>query len=357
MPKTKPKTKKAKPSEPINGNGSDAEVPQKSPDCPCERWLDSDATCCDICNTWWHNNCGNLCGLSDKDTKKLITWSCPRCFHSSLAVKAVDTPVNTANCSTLRVILKEELNLIVPVITNTVKSDVTTIVGTEAEKTPNLEAVLPDIVQKVINESEKKTESKWADLLKKTEEIKSETKTTISNEIADANSKLVETAMVNSKKAIDSNFMERERRRKNVVIVNAPESGKSTLAEQKEDDRDTVIELLQVDSEEIKGIYRAGPQLGEGRNKDRTKPRPIIVSLSTPQLAEQLHAHGYGKRVFYEIDNAELEGKTEIPVYINKDLILADRVANYEARVARNKRRETDSQSFRNQTESGIQVT
>ena len=219
------------------------------------------------------------------------------------------------------------------------------------EELEKMQKVGDDVQEMVKKVSEEKTGDEWSKMLKSNiEEIKTATKTAISDE----NSKLVKSAMASSKKAIDSNFMERESRKKNVVIVNVPESGKTTLAEQRTDDKDTVIELLQLAEEEIKGVYRPGPPLGEGRNKDRTKPRPIIVQLSTPQLAESLHDHGYGKRLLYEFKDGD--DVIEIPVFVNKDLILADRVANYEARVARNKRNELrgekSSENFPDQTES-----
>ena len=110
------------------------------------------------------------------------------------------------------------------------------------------------------------------------------------------------------------------------------------------------VEICGVAAEEIRSTYRPGPPLGEGRNKDRKTPRPLIVTLVTPQQAEQLHDYGSSRKVIYDVDD-----ETEVTVYINEDLILSDRIANHEAREARRKRiqqKDAQTKNFHPPTES-----
>ena len=67
--------------------------------------------------------------------------------------------------------------------------------------------------------------------------------------------------------------------------------------------------------------YRAGAKRENG------DPRLLIVTLSSPSLAEQLHNYGSGARV-------ETTGGNDCrkDIWINQDLIKSDRDANYHAR-------------------------
>lgn len=74
--------------------------------------------------------------------------------------------------------------------------------------------------------------------------------------------------------------------------------------------------------EDIISVTRAGPPIGKGVNKERKEPRPLIITVKTPELARQLHDYGSGLKIV-------ADGKE---YYVNQDLILADRIAGYKAR-------------------------
>ena len=292
-----------------NSSVRPAEVKDNLDRCPCKMSKDVYKIICSTCEQSWHTSCANLKYLEEPGVKELIEWECPRCWS-------------------LPFILNDQMQMDNSKLQNFIKDEFDKIEKANKE------------IAKSVSDEESTGKVKFAELLKQNaEEMKNEAKSTIKSTIADEKSKLVKTAMESSQKANDSNYMEREKRKKNVVLVNAPESTKKNVTDQNAEDRELVLELLQVSEEEIKGLYRAGPPLGEGKNKERTLPRPIIVSLSTPQLAESLHEYGSGKKLIYDCYDGEK--KLEIPVYCNKDLILSDRVANYEARqLARNKNKE-----------------
>ena len=171
--------------------------------CICGVWRKHvDYVQCESCTSWWHYCCT---GIEFKDPAKSFGpavdhWKCPTCVVKGFTkvdttplvapkpnVINGSTPVNTQQTTLTKETLKEELLAFLPDIKATMKT--------------------------VMEECEK---PKWSDVLKTA--ITEAAKTTIEATIAEENSKLVKTAINKSKETIDSNYVERQWRKKNVVI-------------------------------------------------------------------------------------------------------------------------------------------
>ena len=83
--------------------------------------------------------------------------------------------------------------------------------------------------------------------------------------------------------------------------------------------------------------YRVGKQ--QEKDKDTVtgtmRRRPLVITLSTPELARQLCSYGAGKK--YLVDN--------VVYWANPDLIQSDRLANQAARKFRFRNSNRDSRS------------
>ena len=123
----------------------------------------------------------------------------------------------------------------------------------------------------------------------------------------------------------DADHYERNRRKRNVVVKNMRESTQKTSKLRYDSDIQMLEEVLEVDKREIITCYRAGVKRENG------VPRLLIVTLSTPDLAEQLHNYGSGTRLENSGGNKD--------IWINQDLIKSDRDANYQARKIMRERR------------------
>ena len=166
------------------------------------------------------------------------------------------------------------------------------------------------------------TEKKWSDLFKSNQqEIKNQTKQ------ANVQRKEIEkTIAANNRQATVDN-LERQKRASNVCINLVPESTKTDKSEQEKEDRAMVIDILNLDDDNVKHVFRAGPV--------QDKPRSIIAVLSSPDLAKKLHDYGKGKPI------RDSDGKN-ILYWVNPDLIKADRIANYKARHAKPRKRDDE---------------
>ena len=162
------------------------------------------------------------------------------------------------------------------------------------------------------------TEKKWSDLFKSNQqEIKNQTKQ------ANVQRKEIEkTIAANNRQATVDN-LERQKRASNVCINLVPESTKTDKSEQEKEDRAMVIDILNLDDDNVKHVFRAGPV--------QDKPRSIIAVLSSPDLAKKLHDYGKGKPI------RDSDGKN-ILYWVNPDLIKANRFAKYKARLGKSKK-------------------
>ena len=136
--------------------------------------------------------------------------------------------------------------------------------------------------------------------------------------------------MRTSKEKMDSDVAEREQRKCNIIVRDVPESSHRHPQDRQAEDWRFARKLLHiVKDEELVKVVRAGPPIGS-RPDDTRVNRPMIITVSNPELASYLHNYGCGwKRT----------SSTGQVFWVNPDLIKADRVANYRARQLAKHRR------------------
>ena len=184
------------------------------------------------------------------------------------------------------------------------------------ESLQTIDKKLSDLRNDLIEKIEKKTNDqtkKWTDLFKQDRD-------------SEQVEQVVTQAVERSKQKMDYDHMEREKRKKNIVIRKIEESSADTTDEKKEEDKAIVINILGLDNDDIEYVRRAGKL-----DEDDPQPRPLIITVKTPEMATALHGHGRGRK-FRDGDNED--------IWCNPDLIAADRTANYFARKERKKRRD-----------------
>ena len=278
--------------------------------CPCNVHVsDEISVSCDDCGKYWHLCCVGLSGLTEECVGKLTKWSCPDCFFSPHCKKFLGAGISKSSvgsdCGTVRVILKEKLNTIQPVIAATVadavrrtlssgtvcsKEDVETVVKTYAEATKQSQ-------KKVIEET---TQAQTAH-------------------------SVVEKVV----RKLDADKVEREKRRENVVVMNAPESEMESAGQKKADDLKFCYEKLGMSESDIQTCWRAG-------KLDASKPdycRPLVIKMSDEENANDWTKNGRGN-------------KTQSGFWINRDLCDADRKANFVARQEKRVRHRKISKNF-----------
>ena len=120
---------------------------------------------------------------------------------------------------------------------------------------------------------------------------------------------------------LDSDKVEREKRRRNVVIMNVPESKMASAGQKNADDLKFCRTEFGMADDEIDSCWRAG-------KVDNTKPdycRPLVVKMYDDETADEWTKNGRGY-------------KTETGFWVNRDLCDADRKANFAAREERRSR-------------------
>lgn len=268
--------------------------------------------CC-VCSLLWHTECVLGPGLSLNASEKLKQWSCPLCFIPSRKVRQqiIDKKNEPENLAEVLVKLEDLDKKIIPKVESAIKS----------------------AIQDQFTNSCTPQMQKWSDLFKKE---RSETAKVVSEK----NSKAIAEAVILTKQRIDSDSLEREKRKCNIVIRDIEESKSTLISEKIEDDKNITIELLNIEQKEIVNIRRAGRVRTDGSN------RPLIVTVSTPELANDLHNYGRGSK----------RTRDSRIFWINPDLIQADRVANYKSRlIARQKKNTHKDKEALNLTPQSIQ--
>ena len=89
-----------------------------------------------------------------------------------------------------------------------------------------------------------------------------------------------------------------------------------------------MLNALGLANEDIEYVRR----VGKLPNDESPGPRPLVITVRTPEMAAALHGHGRGRKF---TDNV-----SGVDTWCNPDLIAADRKANYLARQERNKRKQ-----------------
>ena len=228
----------------------------------------------------------------------LQNWMCQDCYtcpHSY--VDKAQKPSGTSDCSTIKVMVRDELHAIQPVIKATIESAVKSVMSNSVCSKEDIK----DVVKS------------YADVAKEAQ------KEVIEQAAVAQSSKTVVESVV---RQLDADKVEGEKRRCNVVVLNTPEPNKeSSTEDKKREDKEFCTNVLEIPLEDIEACWRAG-------KIDQSKPdycRPLVIKMKNEQLANEWTKNGKGH-------------KTANGHWINKDLCAADRKANFLSREERRKR-------------------
>ena len=267
--------------------------------CPCKKYMEGELSVeCQSCNKYWHLCCVGLKGLSEEMVESLENWQCSDCYLCPYSYKEKNTSTSSSNdCGTMKVMIRDELNAIQPVIEVTVENAVRNILSKSVCSKEDVEGVVKSYAA-VAREGQKEVIQQAA--------------------LAQSSKKVVESVV----RQMDADKVEREKRRSNVVVLSAPEPEKEASAEQKKkEDKDFCSKVLGIPLKDVETCWRAG-------KIDNSKPdylRPLVIKLKSEGLVEEWTKEGKGY-------------KTESGFWINKDLCAADRKANFLAREQRRTR-------------------
>ena len=254
------------------GESSDSENETIETSCPCKRRVKCMMIRCSPCNRWFHTFCVGLKGLTKAMLLKLVSWSCPFC-----------------------------LDVVKSSFTRATISDV------------NIQKIADKIETVIDKKIEDKTKAMVAEMTVNTRQIVVNSQTTA-----------VKAAIDSSREKMDLDHHEREKRKSNIVVKEVEESTSRDPTERKDHDQKFLVDVVGIDSADIINVFRAGAPKSDG------SCRPLIATISTPDLAAQIHNYGRGRRVNWR----------DRYWWVNQDLIQADRLANYNARVTRRQPRQ-----------------
>ena len=278
---------------------------------------------CSGCLRNWHSACVGLQGLTQSITAKIgpSPWKCPCCFKFSpqirakLGISEIEPESSTSES-------EGESHEGDENVTNLMHRDIKEIKRILINKVvPNTNGDNASIkIRDTLNENLRRQTQSWSELWI---DKQAQSQKKIEEAIIEQQRQVVDNIDTSRMKQ-ERDHIEREKRKRNVVIRYIPESKKQSYRDQKEEDIKTVSEIMDLDLEYIVDVRRAGPPKP---NYDRN----VIITLSTPDLAGEMCNYGKGRR--QENDDGS------VFFWINADLIQADRTANYNARVtARNRR-------------------
>ena len=200
---------------------------------PCNDYHEEELSIeCESCKKYWHLCCVGLRGLSEEMVGALENWQCPDCYRCVYSYKK-RTELN-AECSSMRVILKDELHSIQPVI----------------------KVMVENVIRKLIPKSICSADD-VKEVVKSYAEVTKENQRRVIEEAALAkSSKDVVESIVHQ---LDSDKIEREKRKLNMVVLNVPENPETASSGQKNKlDTDFCRVKLGMDSEDFDKCWRAG---------------------------------------------------------------------------------------------------
>ena len=220
--------------------------------CPCKKGYKTLMLPCKKCKTYWHASCVKLSGLKKADLNRLTDWHCPYCYK---------LPEAAVKECTLQSLDKKI-------------SDMKT----------NFDLKFTTTIEEVQKKSDDQAK-KWTDFFSKEKD-------------QDQIQQVMTTVIEKSKQKMDSDHVEREKRKQNVVLRDLKESEEATNEKIREDHLKIATRILNIEESDIEVVFRAGkrPQPGDPPPETPRGPRPLIVRLKTPQTACALHGHGRGRK-------------------------------------------------------------
>ena len=226
----------------------------------------------------------------------LINWKCPYCFV--VPNTSTDTDENRA----IRAILKEEIKLFTPALTNSLKI----ALKENAEKTV-------DKAVRLYSDVTAKSQKKVLD--------------DMSREQAS------ETVISKVQMNMHTDTFERNKRKLNLCVLKVPESKKSNSKQRQEDDTKFCKETLKIKDDDMISCHRSG-KLNPDKPDHR---RPLIIQTRDEESVNFYSDYGKGWK--------------ESTYWINMDLCKADRDIRFLARKERKKRQEVAKKKETEKTE------
>ena len=268
---------------------------------------------CTGCNKIWHSACVGLAGLTQSITVKIEAWKCPLCFVFSPQIKAKLAEITDSDDEGI----KEAGSL---EVTHVMSKDIKEIKDILLSKVvPNL-ANTSTKVSETLDANWRRQSQSWADLVANQKAMEQKISAKQKEEVV-----LVTNVINSSQQKMERDNIEREKRKRNVVIRELDEPNEGSNEDRRDSDIAAATEILDIDPTDVIQVWRAGPP-------KRNQNRLLIVTVRTPELAQRLHNYGRGKKVVNLNDDREF-------YWCNPDLIETDRKANYKARLeARNRR-------------------
>jgi hypothetical protein len=269
--------------------------------CPCKEYMVGELSVeCQNCKKYWHLCCVGLRGLSAEMAESLESWQCPDCYSCPHSYKEKVSPASSSNdCGSMKVIIRDELHAIQPVIRVTVENAVRNLLSNSVCSKEDIKEVVKS----------------YADVAKE-----SQREVIQQASLAQSSKNVVETVV----RKMDADKVEREKRRTNVVVLNAPEPDKESSSEEKnKEDCNFCSNSLGIPAKDIAVCWRAG-------KADESNPnyrRPLVIRLKDEELVKEWTKDGRGH-------------KTESGHWINRDLCAADRKASFLSREERRKRQQ-----------------
>ena len=265
--------------------------------CQCKDYIpDHLSVECEACKLYWHLSCVGLTGLTDEMLRHLTNWKCPYCFVAPHTL--ADSEENKA----VRAIVKEELQLLTPALTSSLKI----ALKGSAEKTV-------DKAVHLYSEITAKTQKKVLDEL--------------SREQAS------ETVISEVQMKMHTDTFERNKRKLNLCVLKVPESKMTNSKQRQEDDTKFCRETLKIKKDDMISCHRSG-KLNPDKPDHR---RPLIIQTRDEESVN--YYSDYGK------------GWIESTYWINMDLCKADRDIRFLARKERKKRQEVAKKRETEKTE------
>ena len=267
--------------------------------CPCKKYIEDELSLgCENCHKFWHLCCVGLTGLEEKMVGLLQNWMCQDCYTCPHSYKDKAPSSSQSNdCGTIQVMVRDELLNIQPIIKATVESAVKSAMSNSVCSKDDIKDVVKSYAD-VAQAAQKEMIEKAA--------------------VAQSSKTVVQSVV----RQLDADKVEREKRKCNVVVLNAPEPRKeSSTEEKKKEDEEFCSGVLEISLDNIEVCWRAG-------KIDQSKSdycRPLVIKLKNEQLANDWTKDGKGL-------------KTASGHWINKDLCAADRKANFLSREERRKR-------------------
>ena len=274
--------------------------------CVCKLYKSGEVSlACDKCSVYWHISCVGLRGLTKETVESLEYWECPRCFVCPLIER---TPIaKTSENRTLQLLIKEELNLIKPVIRSTISDTIKECMPSDVFSKGDIKEMLEAGTSKAVKS--------YAD-------ITATSQKKVIDELSAAQSTKEIVQQIHRESGVEK--IEREKRKFNLCVMKAPESKKTVPKERQEDDMKFCHETLGIPKDVIDTCFRAGKKSDGIEKKEFCRPLIIKMKKQEDQAFWSNNSRGYLSNNFY----------------INPDLCKADRDVLFLVRREAKRRRE-----------------